>query len=329
MRVLFIGGTGNISSAVSALAVRQGIDLTHLNRGKSGSSIPGVSTIVGDIHDPASLSDTLRGREWDVVVDWIAFTEADVRRDVQLFAGKTRQFVFISSASCYQKPPQSPFITESTPLENPYWQYSRDKIACERFLFEQHRLTGFPVTVVRPSHTYNTVLPFPFGGWKEFTVIERMRTGRKVIVHGDGTSLWVMTHADDFAVGFLGLLGRQEAIGEAYQITSDEVLTWNQIYQSIASAAGAEARIVHIPSDVLAEQDAHLRESLWGDKAHSVIFDNSKIKKMVPAYHAKIPFSEGIKRTIDWFDADPSRRIVRKETHEFMDRVISQFDRTS
>ncbi len=328
MKVLFIGGTGNISSAVSALAVRQGIDLTHLNRGKSGSSVPGVSTIVGDIHDPSSLSDALRKHEWDVVVDWIAFTEADVRRDVQLFGGKTRQFVFISSASCYQKPPQSPFITESTPLENPFWQYSRDKIACERFLFEQHRLTGFPVTVVRPSHTYNTVLPFPFGGWREFTVIDRMRTGRKVIVHGDGTSLWVMTHADDFSVGFLGLLGRREAIGQAFQITSDEVLSWNQIYQAFAQAAGAEARIVHIPTDVLAQHDEHLRESLWGDKAHSVIFDNTKIKKMVPAYRATIPFSEGIKRTLAWFDADASRRMIRKETHEFMDRVIEQFERS-
>jgi nucleoside-diphosphate-sugar epimerase len=327
MKVLFIGGTGNISTSVSKLAVERGLDLYLFNRGTHGSPIAGAKTIAGDIGDPVSTARALKGHEWDVVVNWIAFREPDVHRDVELFTGKTGQYIFISSASCYQKPPLSPFITESTPLSNPFWQYSRDKIACERFLSERHRTDGFPMTIVRPSLTYDTVIPLPIGGWKEYTVIERMRTGRKVIVHGDGTSLWVMTHAEDFAKGFLGVLGRREAIGEAFHITTDEVLTWDQIYQAVAAAAGTVARIVHIPSEVLASYSDELRGSLLGDKARSAVFNNAKIKRLVPDFSATIPFSDGIRRTLAWFEADSSRRMIRKETHEFMDKIIDKFER--
>lgn len=326
MKVLFIGGTGNISRAVSSLAVSQGIDLHLFNRGTRASPVPGTSTIMGDV---ATMRENTRLREhtWDSVVNWIAFTEKDVERDIDVFAGKTKQYVFISSASVYQKPPAHPFITESTPLTNPFWQYSRDKIACELRLNAEQRDKGFPVTIVRPSLTYDTVIPVPIGGWTEYTIVERMKKGRRIIVHGDGSSLWTITHADDFAAGFLGLLGHQQAIGHAFHITSDEVLTWDQIHQALGEAVGCKPNIVHIPSEFLVRFDERLRGSLLGDKAHSVVFDNAKIKRFVPWYCAKIPFTTGIRRTIDWFEADPARMVVNQSTHDFIDGILAQYDR--
>jgi nucleoside-diphosphate-sugar epimerase len=328
MKVLFIGGTGNISRAVSSLAVARGIDLHMLNRGKRVALIPGATTIVGDVAAMRSDSRLLDHR-WDAVVNWIAYTDEDVWRDIEVFAGRTGQYVFISSASAYQKPPAQPVITESTPLVNPYWEYSRKKIACEQRLMAEFSRTGFPVTIVRPSLTYDTVIPVPLGGWTEYTLVERIRRGQRIIVHGDGTSLWTVTHADDFAAGFLGLLGQREAIGEAFHITSDEILTWNQIYQALAGSVGCQANIVHIPSDFLGRFDEHLRAALLGDKAYSVIFDNSKIKRFVPGFSAAIPFRDGIKRTIDWFEADPERMVVKQSTHDLIERILACYDRAA
>lgn len=325
MKVLFIGGTGNISSAVSKLLIEKGIDLYLLNRGRRDINIPGANIIKGDITDHKKINEVLNEHNWDAVVNWIAFTTEDIERDIELFRNKTKQYIFISSASVYQKPPSQPVITESTPLYNPYWQYSRDKIACEERLNLEYRQEGFPITIVRPSHTYNTVIPVAIGGWNEYNIIERMKKGKKVIVHGDGTSLWTVTHADDFAVGFAGLIGHQQSVGHAFHITSDEILTWNQIYQAVGAAVGVEPDIIHIPSKLLGEYNEEFKGSLWGDKSHSVIFDNTKIKTFVPEFKAVIRFSEGIKRTLDWFEADSKRKVINEETEKMMDGIIEKF----
>jgi nucleoside-diphosphate-sugar epimerase len=327
MKVLFIGGTGNISTSVSLACVERGIDLHLLTRGTRDVHIPGAKEIRGDINKPGDVASLLQEGPWDSVVDWIAFTTEDIERDISLFRGKTRQFIFISSASVYQKPPSHPVITESTPLCNPFWQYSRNKIACEERLNRAYREEGFPITIVRPSHTYDTVIPFAIGAWTEYTAIDRIKKGQELIVHGDGTSLWTVTHSEDFAKGFVGLLGHPEAIGEAFHITSDESLTWNQIYQITASAVGHEARLVHIPSDFIVACDESFRGGLIGDKANSVIFDNTRIKRIVPDFKATIPFHVGIRRTLAWFEADPARQVVKKETNDLMDHVLSRFSR--
>jgi nucleoside-diphosphate-sugar epimerase len=256
------------------------------------------------------------------VVDWIAFSEEDIERDIALFRGSTKQFIFISSASAYRKPPPQPVITESSPLANPHWEYSRKKIACEELLHRAHRDEGFPATIIRPSHTYDTVIPVPIGGWTEYTIIDRLRAGRKIIIHDRGTSLWTMTHAEDFAKGLVGLIGLEAAIGEDFHITSDEVLTWNQVYGAIAEAAGCVANVAYVPTTAIVECEPSLAGTLMGDKALDTVFDNSKIKRFVPAFAATIPFREGIRRTVAWFEADPKRQIVNFETHEKMDRII-------
>lgn len=325
MKVLFIGGTGIISTEVTRLAVSRGIELYHLNRGKRNPGVAGVQTLIADIHDPASLHTVLSSHQFDVVVDWIAFRPEDIERDLNLFRGKTKQFIFISSASAYQKPPTSHIITESTPLHNPYWEYSRNKIACEDRLIQAYRQEGFPVTIVRPSHTYDHNLPVAVSGAGPYTLADRMKRGKPVIVHGDGSSLWVLTHSEDFAKGFLGLVGNMQAIGHAFQITSDEVLNWNQIYQIIADALDVEANIVHISSDFINRISPDIGGGLIGDKAWSVIFDNSKIKSFVPDYQATIPFREGVRRTLAWFDEDESRRVVNEDANGEMDRIIASY----
>lgn len=327
MKVLFIGGTGNISTIVSKLAVSQGIDLYLLNRGERKVEIAGAKTITGNIYETESVKNALKDHTWDVVVNWIAFIPEHVRNDLEIFRGKTKQYIFISSASVYQKPPSYPVITESTPLSNPFWQYSRDKIECEEILVKAYQEEGFPVTIVRPSHTYDTTIPVTIGGWTEYTIIDRMKKGRKVIIQGDGTSLWTLTHAEDFAKGFNGLLGNQRSIGHPVHITSDEVLTWNQIYESVANAAGAELNAVHIASDFITKVAPGEKDGLWGDKSHCAVFDNSKIKSLVPGFTATIPFSEGIKRTLAWFEADPKRMVVNPETNAMMDKIIAEYER--
>lgn len=327
MKVLFIGGTGNISTCVSKLAIEQGIDLYLLNRGKRKVEIDGAKTITGNIYDKESVKNALADHTWDVVVNWIAFIPEHVKNDLELFRGKTKQYIFISSASVYQKPPSFPVITESTPLSNPFWQYSRDKIDCEELLVKAYQQEGFPVTIVRPSHTYDTTIPVTIGGWTEYTIIDRMKKGQKVIIQGDGTSLWTLTHAEDFAKGFNGLLGNQRSIGHPVHITSDEVLTWNQIYESVANAAGAELNAVHIASDFITKVAPGEKDGLWGDKSHCAVFDNSKIKSLVPGFTATIPFSEGIKRTLAWFEADPKRMVINQETNAMMDKIIAEYER--
>ena len=327
MKVLFIGGTGIISTEVSKLCILNGIDLYLLNRGKSNKRINGVKELNADISNFNEYSNVLKEHNWDVVVNWIAFTLEDIERDFKLFSGITKQYIFISSASAYQKPPSSPYITESTPLKNPFWQYSRNKIACEDKLLDSYRNFDFPVTIVRPSHTYDKVIPIAIGGWKEYTAVNRIKNKEKIIVHGDGTSLWTLTHSKDFAKGFVGLLGNQQAIGEAFHITSDEVLTWNQIYETIGDIIGEKPNIVHIPSDFIGKYDEHLRDGLLGDKANSVIFDNSKIKKYIPDYKAIIPFVKGIKETIDWFEEDKTRQIISRDSNNLIDRIISDYDK--
>ncbi len=331
MKVLFIGGTGNISTAVSRLAVARGFELWHLNRGRRAAAVEGVQTITADITTPAA-AEALAAHRWDAVVNWIAFRPADLERDLALFGGRTRQYVFISSASVYQKPPTHPIITESTPLANPYWPYSQQKIACEDRLRQAYREDGFPITIVRPSLTYDTVLPTALGGWTDYGIIQRIRAGREVIIHGDGSSIWPVTHSDDFAKGFVGLLGHQQAIGHAFHITTDELLTWNQIYEAVAAAAGAELNAVHMPSDWLADQAARLGHpglggGLLGDKTWSVIFDNAKIKRFVPDYQATIPFAAGIRRTLAWFAADPARMVVNDATDRLFDDLLAAWRR--
>ncbi len=332
MKVLFIGGTGLISSACAEAAIERGMELFLLTRGKSTKyAVPrGAQTITGDINgDVTELSNTLAKYSFDAVVNWIAFRTPDVERDIKLFAGRTRQYIFISSASAYQKPSTHYKITEDTPLVNPYWQYSRDKIACESRVLQEYRENKFPVTIVRPSLTYGpSQIPFAVGSWAHpYTVIDRMRRGKKVIVPGDGSSLWTCTWNGDFAKGFVGLLGREEALGHAFHITSDETLTWDQLFTIAAHAAGAEPRLEHIASDLIA---AHLPENtggLIGDKAVSVVFDNSKIKRFVPGFVATVPWSEGVRRALAWLDADPARRTIDEEANAKWDRLIMAYER--
>ena len=324
--MLFIGGTGNISTSVSKFCVDKGIDLYLLNRGKTAAEIAGAKTITGDITGVKNVTDILKDHQWDAVVNWIAFAESDVERDIELFSGKTKQYIFISSASAYQKPPLSPIVTESTPLYNPYWQYSRDKIACEERLNRAYREDGFPITIVRPSHTYSTIIPVAIGGGKDYNIVERMKRGDKIVVHGDGSSLWTLTHAEDFAVGFTGLIGHQQAIGNAFHITSDESLFWDQIYNTVGNAVGVEPNIIHIPSDFIAEYNDDFAGSLLGDKSYSVIFDNTKIKTYVPEFKAVIPLTKGILKTLAWFDEDPSRKVINTKTEEFMNGLIEAYE---
>ncbi|WP_410512007.1 SDR family oxidoreductase [Paenibacillus sp. BR2-3] len=326
MKVLFIGGTGLISQAVSKLAVERGVELYLFNRGQRDEFVPeGAKVILGDIRDQKEAAAALDEYEFDVVVDWIAFTPVHVQTDIDLFAGKTKQYIYISSASAYQKPQRHYLVTEETPLENPYWQYSRDKIACEQLLLEAHRSSGFPVTIVRPSHTYgDTAIPAALTSWQHpWSLVDRIRKGLPIVIHGDGTSLWTLTHNSDFAKAFVGLLGHPEAVGEAVHITSDEVLNWNQIYSTIGQAAGAVPNVVHISTDfITACTPPGTADGLIGDQAVSIVFDNSKIKRLVPDYEATVPFFEGIKQTLSWFEKHPEQCTVDPEWSALVDTLI-------
>jgi len=321
MKVLFIGGTGIISSACSELAIQRGIELYLLTRGKSRRHIPaGAISVPGDIQVPESVVNACGDLHFDAVVEWVAFTPELVKADIELFRTRTQQYIFISSASAYQKPPGYLPIVESTPLHNPFWRYSRDKAACEALLEDARREMDFPYTVVRPSHTYDrTLLPFHDG----YTSVGRMRLGKAVVVHGDGTSLWTLTHHRDFAVGFCGLLGNPHAIGESFQITSDEWLSWNQIYTMVGAAAGVEPRLVHVPSEVIARFDPAWGDSLLGDKAHSVIFDNAKIRRLVPEFNPTIPFWQGAQEIMAWYDEEASRRVIDPFMDDLQDRLVA------
>jgi nucleoside-diphosphate-sugar epimerase len=322
MKLLFIGGTGNISTSCSRLALQLGHELWLLHRpGRPG--IEGALDLPCDINDERAAAAALAPHRFDAVVQFIAFEPAQIARDVRLFAGRCGQYVFISSASAYAKPRMFAPTTERTSLENPRWQYSRNKIACEQLLRSAGALAGLPFTIVRPSHTYDTVILLPIGGWQDFTAIDRMRRGRPVIVPGDGTSLWTVTHAEDFAQGLLGLLGNAQALGEDFQITSDEALTWNELYLQTADAAGAPLPVlVHIPSDLLVAWDPDLEGTLLGDKSHTAVFDNTKLRHAVPHFRPRIAYRDGVRRTLAWFDADASRRRLPPEEDAFIEKLL-------
>ena len=332
MKILFIGGTGIISSACSDLAVARGHELFLVNRSISKKlPVPESATVFqADVHtEEERLATLLADHHFDVVVDYLAYHPHDIERDLRLFSGRTDQFVFISSASAYQKPVRNYFITEETPLENPYWEYSRNKIACEDRLMQVYREEGFPVTIIRPSHTYGpTQLPFGVSSWMHpWTVVDRMKRGLKVIVPGDGTSLWVLTWNADFAKALVGLLGNDKAIGEVFQITSDEVLSWDQIHLEAYHALGLEPNLIHIPSDLIAVYDPDSLGSLVGDKANSVVFDNSKVKRFVPDYSCDVNWAEGVRRSLSWFDAHPEFQTIDHEMNMVWDRIISSYQR--
>jgi nucleoside-diphosphate-sugar epimerase len=330
MKALFIGGTGTISSSITRQLAEQGHELYLLNRGNRGSELPdGVRGLQADIHDEEAVAKLIEDLSFDVVADFIAFVPSHLERDYRLFKDKTKQFIFISSASAYQKPLSDYRITESTPLSNPYWEYSRNKIACEEYLMKQYREQGFPITIVRPSHTYSErSIPLGVHGRQgSWQVAKRMLENKPVIIHGDGTSLWTMTHSDDFAKGFIGLMGNLHAIGEAVGITSDESLTWNQIYECIAASLGVKLNAVHVPSSFLAAcSDLDFTGGLIGDKANSVVFDNSKLKRLVPGFVATTRFDQGIQSTIDHILAHPELQLEDAEFDDWCDRVVQAMD---
>jgi len=324
VKVLFVGGTGIISRACAELALARGMDVALLNRG-GRALVAGARVIQGDIHDP-SLASLLNEQRWDAVVDFIAFKPDEIAQRQALFGERTDQYIFISSASIYQKPASHYLITESTPLVNPYWDYARDKIACEEALLRAHRESAFPITIVRPSYTYDrTLVPLAVNAWgKTFTAVDRMRRGVPVIVPGDGLTLWTMTHSTDFARGLVGLLGHRAALGHAFHITSDEVLSWNQIYQAVADAAGVAApKLVHLASEFIATGVPEAAGSLLGDKANCAVFDNTKIKRFVPDFLASKRFSDGIRESIAWFDEDPTRRIIDERANARWDALLA------
>lgn len=330
MKALFIGGTGTISCAISKLVIEAGWELTLINRGNRAAELDErIQLIQADVHNEAEVAERLGDSHYDVVVDFIAFSTADLERDYRLFKGRTNQFIFISSASAYQKPLSNYTINEGTPLANPYWQYSREKIACEEFLMDKYRHEGFPITIVRPSHTYSEErVPVGFygqnGSWQ---VIKRMMDGKPVIIHGDGTSLWTMTHNSDFAEGFFGLMGNVRAIGEAVQITSDEGLTWNQIYSIMASALGVPLKAVYVSSQFLAASSHYnYTGSLLGDKANTVIFDNTKIKSLCPGFHAKVRMDQGITRSVQYALAHLENQVEDPEFDAWCDHVIATLE---
>ncbi len=328
MKVLFIGGTGIISTACTELAAKRGISVTLLNRGRTAMPVPdGVEIINADIRDEAAVKKAIGKRSFDSVVNWIAFTPSHVEQDIRVFGGRTKQYVFISSASVYEKPPSKYIITEDTPLANPFWEYARQKIECENRLMTEHAGSGFPVTIVRPSYTYgDTKIPLAVGfGGKSYTFVHRLRQGKKIIIPGDGTSLWQMTHNTDFARGFTGLLGHERANGEAFHITSDEVLSWNQIYGAVADAVGAKLIPAHLPSALLVAWDSDLEGTLFGDKVYSLVLDNSKIKRFVPDFKAVVPFREGIKRTIAWMGATPAHAEINEKADAAWDDLIARY----
>lgn len=323
--VLFIGGSGIISAACVREAVEQGFDVTVLNRGTTDKRpIPeSVTRLQADVSDRTALEAAIGDQRWDVVIDFVAFTPDQVQRDIDVFTGRTNQYVFISSASAYQTPATHLPITESTPLKNPFWQYSRDKIACEDLLTKAYREDDFPMTIIRPSHTYDeTLVPFS-GGW---TVLGRMRAGKPIVVCGDGSSLWTITHARDFAVGFVGLLDRAEAIGEAFHITGDEAPTWDRIAHELAAAAGVEdLQIVHVPSDAIDALDAEWGASLLGDKANTSVFDNTKVQTLVPEFAQTTSIRQGAREIVAWFDADPSRQVTDERLDGLMDQLVERW----
>jgi len=328
MKILLIGGSGTISSAVTQKLVSENHQVFVLNRGNNNDRLPSsVHVLVADMANENDVAEIIKDHFFDAVCEFIAFHPSQIERDIRLFSEKTNQYVFISSASAYHKPSVNPYITEGTTLANPYWQYSRDKIACEEVLWNAYRKNNFPMTIVRPSHTYDERhIPLGVHGKKGFwQVIQRMLENKPVIVQGDGTSLWTLTHNTDFAEGFVGLLGNPKALGEAFHITSDESLTWNQIYQEIAKALHVPLKLYHVTSDFLSAvgKQYDFEGSLIGDKSTTVIFDNSKLKSVVPTFSAKVPFRKGVRLTLEYLEKHPECKVLDAEFDLFCDQVIA------
>ncbi len=322
MRLLIIGGTGNISSEFAEAAIAQGIEVFILTRG-SRAPASGAAAIVADANDTAAVANATLGMNFDVVVDFLCYEPARATEAINAFLGRTGHYVFISSASVYEKPPRSHVIDERTPLSNPFWQYARDKIACERLFMDAFHDRGFPVTIVRPSHTYGrSWIPTAFVS-SDFTVAARMLEGKELIVSGDGQALWTLTHARDFAVGLIGLLGRPEALGEAFTIAGDDVHTWDAIHRILADALGVEPRIVHVPSEFIAAVDPAMGERLQGDKMYSSLFDCSKLKRLVPDFRTTIPLARGVEESVAWRLADPARMSVNGDMDGRIERILS------
>ena len=322
MKILFIGGTGVISTACSDLCIEKGFDLLLLNRNLSPRKTPNLARVINaDIRNIREVKIKLANEKFDVVVNWIAYNEEHVKNDFDLFKNTTDQYIFISSASAYNKPPLKLPITEDVPLHNPFWKYSQDKIDCEKYLMKMFEENQFPVTICRPSHTYDKTR-FPLYG--NYTAFHRMKHNKNVIIHENGNTLWTLTNAKDFAKGFFGLLGNPNTFGQAYHITSDEVMTWNHIAGTIASAAGLELRVTNIPSDFISKYDYEWGCNLFGDKGYDTIFDNSKIKSIVPEFKASIPYSEGVKQIIDWY-SEKENQIVNSDLDNLMDKMITDY----
>lgn len=324
MKALFIGGTGIISSACTELAISKGIDIYHLNRGKSfrPNPLPIEKQLIVDINEKSKVELILQNHTFDVVVDWISFVPEQLKYKMELFKGFARQFIFISSASAYQTPPLELPVSEDTPLDNPIWQYSRDKAACEDFIKKEADTYGYNYTIVRPSHTYDkTLLPMP----GDYTTLHRILNNLPVVVPGDGTSLWTMTHHKDFAKGLVGLLDNELAFNDTYHITSDEFLTWNRIYELIGVAAGKKVKMVHVPSNIIARYNKDMGDSLLGDKTHSIIFSNDKIKRAVGGFDCKISFEQGAKEIVNWYASNPEHQIIDEEINKMFEDLIAKF----
>ncbi|MBR1585975.1 MAG: SDR family oxidoreductase [Clostridia bacterium] len=332
MKALFIGGTGVISTAISQLLVQQGWDLTLLNRGSRTGDVPKANSLILDVNDEQAVAKAIAEEHYDVVADFIAFVPDQVKRDIRLFSGKTDQYIFISSASAYQKPLSHPVIRESTPPSNPHWEYSRNKIACEEALMAAYRETGFPVTIVRPSHTfsYRSIPVAIHGDRGAWQVLKRLMEGKPVPVPGDGSSLWAVMNSTDFAPAFVGLMGNVHAIGQAVQITGEELLTWNQIMQSIARAVGGEYKPCYVPTTLLMQCKKYDFEgNLLGDKANTVLFDNSLLHRLVPTFQAKKTFDQSARESAAYFLSHPEMQVEDPEFDAFCDQLAAIMDQAA
>ncbi|MFA6507001.1 MAG: SDR family oxidoreductase [Treponemataceae bacterium] len=326
MRVLFIGGTGNISNACTRLALQKGIEIIHLNRGNHPEKTPeGVRTLKGDGKNPSEVRVAVKGMKFDCVVQWLGYSPSQVEADIDIFGGNVGQYIFISSASAYLKPLPHPVVTESTRLGNPFWEYARNKIASEQLLEKAGAEKGFPWTVVRPSHTYDDgIIPTNFG-MRDFTVPQRILDGREIIVHGDGQSLWTLTHSSDFAKGFVGLIGNPAAMGQAFHITTDEFMTWDALLLTLGQALGREPKMVHIPSEYIAAMNPEMGAPILGERRYTQMYDNSKIKRLVPGFRCDVNFTEGIRSSLAWFDAHPAAKVIDQKTEGEFNRILAKW----
>jgi len=323
VKILFIGGTGNISADCAALLHATGHEVIVLSRGRSAVP-PEYRALQADRKDADAMRAALRGAAPDVVLNFLGYELPEVQLDFELFRGAAAQYVFISSATVYAKPPPRLPITEETPLGNPWWDYAQKKIACEQWLLERWERDQFPVTIVRPSHTYSRIWIPNAVSSSSYTFATRLEEGRPVYVHDDGQTPWTLTTSADFAVALAGLLGRPEAIGQAFHVTSDEALTWNQIYNEIAAALGADApKIVPIPTDFICQIAPRFVGALKGDKAHPAVFDNTKIKRVVPGFNCRTSFRQGVRESVEWLRAHPEHQSRSAELEKVIDQVLA------